>query len=72
MLPWLHAARCLVAMVRDAPASLQDFKSAIEFLLIGKENGEALELAKEHDMIDNYALFLADQGTQVRPKRGRP
>ena len=62
-------------MVRGARTPhQQDFKSAIEFLLIGKENAEALELAKEHDMIDNYALFLADQGTQVSfgPKREWP
>jgi WD repeat-containing protein 19 len=41
----------------------QDFKSAIEFLLIAKQNADALELAKEHDDVDTYTLYLGKDGT---------
>jgi len=41
-----------------------DFRSAIEFLLIAKENEKAIETAREHDMMDSLALFLGKDGTR--------
>jgi WD repeat-containing protein 19 len=41
-----------------------DFRSAIEFLLIAKENEKAIETAREHEMMDALALFLGKDGTR--------
>jgi len=41
-----------------------DFRSAIEFLLIAKENEKAVETAREHDLIDSLALFLGKDGSK--------
>jgi len=42
-----------------------DYRSAIEFHLIAKENDKAREVAKEHDMMDSFALFLGNDGSRA-------
>ena len=42
-----------------------DYRSAIEFHLIAKENDKAREVAKEHDMVDSFALFLGNDGSRA-------
>ena len=37
----------------------------MQFLLIAKENEKAMETAREHDMIDSFALFLGKNGTRA-------
>ena len=42
-----------------------DYRSAIEFHLIAKENDKAREVAKEHDLMDSFALFLGNDGSRA-------
>lgn len=41
-----------------------DFRTAIEFLIIAKENEKAAEIAREHDLMDSFASFLKNDGTK--------
>mmetsp|Transcript_13440 Transcript_13440/g.31546 ORF Transcript_13440/g.31546 Transcript_13440/m.31546 type:complete len:1359 (-) Transcript_13440:179-4255(-) len=41
-----------------------EIRSAIEFMIIAKDNQEARQLAESHDLMDAFALFLGTEGTQ--------
>jgi len=41
-----------------------DYRTAIEFLIVAKENQKAAELAQSHDLMDSYAHFMHNDGTQ--------
>ena len=49
---------CTTRRARRAVCNVCNVCSAIEFLLIAKENETAMQLAREHDMMESLALFL--------------
>jgi len=41
-----------------------DYRTAIEFLIVAKENERAAEVAREHDLMDSFSSFFKNDGTK--------
>mmetsp|Transcript_44380 Transcript_44380/g.108454 ORF Transcript_44380/g.108454 Transcript_44380/m.108454 type:complete len:1358 (+) Transcript_44380:80-4153(+) len=53
------------AMIAKYCQGQSDFRTAIEFLIIAKDNAKAAEVARDHDLMDSFALFLGKDGTSA-------